>query len=181
MKIQWTKKDIDITKSMADILYQKSDKLNKFIKNHKEEQTITMSLILHGGNEPWRGCQLNAIMWLNKTMIKASSTKEDYYEAVDDVMDKLAIQINKERKKSKQLKSMRNRKAKQMMQSGVPLKEYDEEDIEIFKIDSKPMYLDEALLQMDLFGLKEFFFKDENGEAKMIKTLENEKRIIIEC
>lgn len=177
MKIQWTKKDIDITKSMADILYQKSDKLNKFFT---EEQTITMSLVLHGGNEPWRGCQLNAIMWLNKSMIKASSIKEDYYEAVDDVMDKLAAQIKKERKKSKQLKSMRGRKAKQMIQSRMPDQETKNEDIEVFKIDSKLMYLDEALLQMDLFGYKEFFFKDDNGDAKLIKTLDNRKRVIFE-
>ncbi len=143
---------IDITDSMKEYVREKLSKLDKYtlgdvkatvfvkIRNYSQKVEVTIPL---------------------KTLIlRAEEESEDFYSAVDLVINKLERQIRKNKTK---LKKKEKSGIKEFnIDDIIDLSNEKEDEIKHKKIAIKPMNLDEAILQMELLGHNFFMYKDSD-------------------
>ena len=146
---------IEITDSMREYVKEKLSKLDKYyasnlkatvlvkIRNYSQKVEVTIPL---------------------KTLIlRAEDESEDFYSAVDLVVNKLERQIRKNKTKLK--KKEKNGIKEFNMEEILDLSEEDEKEIKRKKIEIKPMNLDEAILQMELLGHNFYMYKDSDLDS----------------
>lgn len=140
---------IEITEAMREYVKEKLSKLDKYtiedakanvlvkVRNYTQKVEVTIPL---------------------KTLIlRAEEESQDFYSAVDLVVNKLERQIRKNKTKLKKKEK-------------IGIKEFNIDDIidlseedkvvKRKKIEIKPMSLEEAILQMELLGHNFFMYKD---------------------
>lgn len=176
MKLEWTKKDVEVTKNMSAILERKMEKIGKFVS---EDTKVKVSYIRNGGNEAQSNYQLEVFVPFRKSYLKVVSRNTDYYEAVDEVVNTLVKKIKKEAEAT--LKTKR----KQRKGNLVPNYLFDEAKSNKFskvsrkELELKPMFEEEALLQMEMFNLDYFLFRTNSDDVQMIRKQKNGKFEII--
>ena len=152
MKIKIRGNKIEITDSMKEYVKEKLSKLDKYsleefeanvlvkVRNYTQKVEVTIPL---------------------KTLIlRAEEESEDFYSAVDLVINKLERQIRKNKTK---LKKKEKGGIKEFnIDSIIDLHEEEEKEIKRKKIEIKPMNLDEAILQMELLGHNFYMYKDSD-------------------
>ncbi len=161
MDITVTFRHIDSTDSLKEYAEEKLSKVSKYFDFPVEAHIVLTA-------EKFRRIA-DVTLNVNGTLIKAEEETEDMYAAIDQVMDKIEIQVKRYRDKT------RNRRNK----SEAPISiahidesgdlTADEPNIEVEKLVAKPMDPEEAAMQFTM-ALQDFlvFRNSRSGEINVI-------------
>lgn len=164
MRVVITGRNIDVTEALKDKIHEKVGRLDKFF-THETEVHATMSV--------QKNTQLLEVtIPFNRMVFKASESQADMYASIDKAVDSLERQIVKN--KSKFARKTHESKFKHpefMWEATTPATEQDEEVKLIYekKLESKPMSVDEAVLQLSILEHKFFMFM--NSDTKSINVI----------
>lgn len=165
MRFIITGRNIEVTKALKGKIEEKLSRLSKFFISNTEVQ-VTLSV------EKSRHI-MEVTIPIKGSMIRAEVESEDMYANIDEVVDVVERQLVKHKNKLR---------TKHRNDSPSPFKEnlsfldhgHDEEDEEIEIVRSKkfalkPMYPEEACLEMDLLGHDFFVFTNgDTGEVNVV-------------
>lgn len=162
MKYNVRGKNIDITSAMEEKVIEKLSKLEKyFIVGDEIEAKVLIRVYNHGQ-------KIEVTIPTEYVLLRAEDTAHDVYVAIDNVVEKLEIQIKK-------YKSRLSRKSKDhKMALNLAPAEDDVEDIEdvlvkVKTIMPKPMDMEEAIMQMELIGHSFFMYRDlETNQVSVV-------------
>ena len=142
---------IDITDAMKDYVKEKLSKLDKYTL---DDTTATVLVKIRNYSQ-----KVEVTIPLQTLMLRAEDESQDFYSAVDLVVNKLERQIRKNKSK---LKKREKSGIKEFNIDDITDNIEDEVVIKRKKIDIKPMNLDEAILQMELLGHNFYMYKDSD-------------------
>ncbi len=152
----------EITRAMEACAKEKLGRLDKYLEN-KEDTKATVVAKVYG--------HLNIVevtIPLKNFILRAEETQEDFYAAIDTVIDKLERQI----RKNKTRISSRKKEIVEFSYDYIDEIEDEKETNKIVKrkkIEVKPMDEEEAILQMELLGHQFYLFKDmETNKPSLI-------------
>lgn len=142
---------IDITDAMKDYVKEKLSKLDKYTL---DDTTATVLVKIRNYSQ-----KVEVTIPLKTLMLRAEDESQDFYSAIDLVVNKLERQIRKNKSK---LKKREKSGIKEFNIDDITDNGEDEVVIKRKKIDIKPMNLDEAILQMELLGHNFYMYKDSD-------------------
>lgn len=142
---------IDITDAMKDYV---KDKLSKLDKYTLEDAKATVLVKIRNYSQ-----KVEVTIPLKTLILRAEEESQDFYSAVDLVVNKLERQIRKNKSK---IKKKEKTGIKEFNMDNIVEETNDEEVVKRKKIDIKPMSLDEAILQMELLGHNFYMYKDSD-------------------
>lgn len=142
---------IDITDAMKDYVKEKLSKLDKYTL---DDTTATVLVKIRNYSQ-----KVEVTIPLKTLMLRAEDESQDFYSAVDLVVNKLERQIRKNKSK---LKKREKSGIKEFNIDDITDNGEDKLVIKRKKIDIKPMNLDEAILQMELLGHNFYMYKDSD-------------------
>lgn len=169
MKVIIHGKNIEVTQALEDTICKKLSKLDNYFSQELEAQ-VTLSI--EKNNQI-----IEVAILLNGMYLRAQERNSDLYVAIDLVVDKLYKQIRKQ--KTKLLKKYHDNKevrSSSILFENIEDGYLDDEDYEIIKVKKfpiKPMYKDEAILQMELIGHDFYVFI--NAETNEVNVLYRRK------
>ena len=141
---------IEITDAMKDYVKEKLEKLDKYTL----EDNIKATVLVKVRNYTQK---VEVTIPLKTLILRAEEESEDFYSAVDLVINKLERQIRKNKTK---LKKKEKTGIKEFNIDDIIDLSEDKEVVKRKKIEIKPMNLDEAILQMELLGHNFYMYKD---------------------
>ncbi len=145
---------VEITDSMKNYVKEKLGKLDKYLVDQKAKATVLVKVRNYTQ-------KVEVTIPLKTLILRAEEEQNDFYAAVDLVINKLERQIRKNKAK---LES-RNKKNREFnIDDLIPIEE-DSKVVKKKKIDVKPMNLEEAMLQMELLGHDFYMFKNSETNA----------------
>ena len=143
---------LDITDSMKDYVKDKLSKLDKYLVDQKAKANVLVKV--HNYLQ-----KVEVTIPLKTLILRAEEEQQDFYAAVDLVINKLERQIRKNKAK---LQKRDKAKSKEFnIDDIIPIEE-DEKIVKHKKIDVKPMSSEEAILQMELLGHDFYVYKDSD-------------------
>ena len=141
---------LEITDSMKDYVKEKLSKLDKYLVDQKAKANVLVKV--HNYLQ-----KIEVTIPLKTLILRAEEQQQDFYAAVDLVINKLERQIRKN--KAKLQKREKNKTKEFNIDDVIPIEE-DEKVVKHKKISVKPMNEDEAVLQMELLGHDFYVYKD---------------------
>lgn len=166
---------IEITDAMKKYATEKLKKLEKYVESPKD---INASVIVKIQNHQHK---VEITIPLKSVILRVEEAQEDFYAAIDVVIDKLERQI---RKNKTRLQSKKIKEAKEFAYDyidSIP----DEDEMKVLKrkkIEVKPMDEEEAILQMELLGHQFYLYRDINtGEPAVVYKRKDGNYGIIEA
>ena len=167
MKITLRGKNIEITEAIEEKVGEKLSKLDKyFIVSENVEAKVLVRTYPYGQ-------KIEVTIPTEYVLLRAEVVDQDLYNAIDLVIDKLEGQIRK-------YKTRLNRKSKDNklafnLASIEPLEDEEEDVLVKTKtITPKPMYMEEAIMQMELIGHSFFVYRDTETDAISIVYRRND-------
>ncbi len=155
---------VEITDSMKNYVKEKLSKLDKYLVNQKAKATVLVKVRSYSQ-------KVEVTIPLKTLILRAEEEQEDFYAAVDLVINKLERQIQKNKAK---LES-RNKKSKEInIDDLIPIED-NSEIVKRKKIDVKPMSSEEAILQMELLGHDFYVYKDSETNSVNVVYKRKEK------
>ena len=154
MKIALRGDKIKITDAMQEYAKEKLERLDKYLDN---SENVSANLVVKVQNYKQK---VEVTIPLKNFILRAEEVQDDFYAAVDTVVDKIERQIRKNKTK---LQSKKIKDSKEIVFDYIEdYKEEDNEEIIVKrkKIEVKPMSEEEAIIQMDLLGHQFYLFKD---------------------
>ena len=154
---------LEITDSMEAYAKEKLSKLDKYIEDQEAKATVVVKVSGHLH-------KVEVTIPLKSLILRAEESQEDFYAAIDLVIDKLERQI---RKNKTRIASSKKKEVRDFAYNYIEEIE-DEEDeepsvVKRKKIDLKPMDEEEAILQMELLGHSFYLYKDsETNNATLV-------------
>ena len=153
-------------------------KLSKFEKIFDSEADIQLVLTKEKEREI---CEIT--IFYKDTIFRVEETKRDMYEAFDECIENLKKQIRKY--KTKLENKFKGKKYEDVLLEFDDFVEEDEEsEFEVIKtkrVSVKPMFVEEAILQMNLLNHEFFVFKNaETSEIDIVYKRKDGKYGIIE-
>jgi len=145
---------IKITDAMQEYANEKLERLVKYLDN---SENVNANLVVKVQNYKQK---VEVTIPLKNFILRAEEVQDDFYAAVDTVVDKIERQIRKNKTK---LQSKKIRDSKEIVFDYIEdYKENDEEEsiVKRKKIEVKPMSEEEAIIQMELLGHQFYLFKD---------------------
>ena len=143
---------LEITDSMKDYVKEKLGKLDKYLVDQKAKANVLVKV--HNYLQ-----KVEVTIPLKTLILRAEEEQQDFYAAVDLVINKLERQIRKNKAK---LQKRDKAKTKEFnIDDVIPIEE-DEKIVKHKKINVKPMNSDEAILQMELLGHDFYVYKDSD-------------------
>ena len=155
---------LEITEAMESYAKEKLTKLDKYIEDQEAKATVVVKVSGHLH-------KVEVTIPLKSLILRAEESQEDFYAAIDLVIDKLERQI---RKNKTRIASSKKKEVKDFAYSYIEEIDEDEEDdtptvVKRKKIDLKPMDEEEAILQMELLGHSFYLYKDsETNNATLV-------------
>ena len=143
---------LEITDSMKDYVKEKLGKLDKYLVDQKVKANVLVKV--HNYLQ-----KVEVTIPLKTLILRAEEEQQDFYAAVDLVINKLERQIRKN--KSKLQKRDKNKMKEFNVDDVIPIEE-DGKIVKHKKIDVKPMNNEEAILQMELLGHDFYVYKDSD-------------------
>ena len=175
MKLNIRGEKMNVTQSMKNYITEKMEKLNKYFD--KPEEINCNILVRVRGLE-----QIIEVTALTKRFtLRAEESNEDFYAAVDLVIDKLERQI---RKNKDRLNNKYKNVEKLEFNFDYEVEEEDNEETNTIvkrkDVSMKPMDEEEAILQIELLNHDFFVFKniDEECVSVLYKRKDNNYGII---
>jgi len=141
---------IDITDAMKDYVKEKLAKLDKYTLDDNVKATVLVKVRNYTQ-------KVEVTIPLKTLILRAEEESEDFYSAVDLVVNKLERQIRKNKTK---LKKKEKSGIKEFNIDDIIDLSEEKEVVKRKKIEIKPMNLDEAILQMELLGHNFYMYKD---------------------
>lgn len=144
---------LEITDSMEAYAKEKLSKLDKYVEASDAKATVLVKVRGHLN-------KVEVTIPLKNLILRAEESQEDFYAAIDVVIDILERQI---RKNKTRIASTKRKEAKDFSYdyiAEIPDEEEEEKIVKRKKIDLKPMDEEEAILQMELLGHSFYLFKD---------------------
>ena len=141
---------IDITDAMKEYVKEKLSKLEKYTLDDNIKATVLVKVRNYTQ-------KVEVTIPLKTLILRAEEESEDFYSAVDLVVNKLERQIRKNKTK---LKKKEKGGVKEFNIDDIIDLSEDKEVVKRKKIDIKPMSLEEAILQMELLGHNFYMYKD---------------------
>ena len=170
MKIVIHGRNIQITDALEESVCKKLSKLDKYFSQELEAH-VTLSV--EKNNQI-----IEVVILVNGMHLRAQERNADLYIAIDSVVDKIYKQIRKQ--KTKLLKKYHDNKElknSSILFDNIEVDEDDEEEVDkivkIKKFPIKPMFRDEAVLQMELMGHDFYVFI--NAETNGVNVLYRRK------
>ncbi len=164
---------LEITDSMKAYAKEKLQKLEKYIE---QPEKVDANILVKVRNHSHK---IEVTIPLKKFILRAEEEQEDFYAAIDVVVDKLERQI---RKNKTRLGAKKIKEAKEFAFDYLATVEEDEEQkiVKRKKITVKPMDEEEAILQMELLGHQFYLFKnvDTNSPTLVYKRTDGNYGII---
>ncbi len=157
---------IEITDSMQSYAEEKLSRLEKYLENG-EKVSATVVVKIHGHLH-----KVEVTIPLKSVMLRGEEEQQDFYAAMDIVVDKLERQI---RKNKTRIQAKKNKEGKDFSFDAIEDSELEEEEeqkiVKRKKIEVKPMSEEEAILQMELLGHQFYLYKDSetNNTALIYK------------
>ena len=143
---------LDITDAMKDYVKEKLSKLDKYLVDQKAKANVLVKV--HNYVQ-----KVEVTIPLKTLILRAEEEQQDFYAAVDLVINKLERQIRKNKAK---LQKRDKTKTKEFnLDDIIPIEEEDK-IVKHKKIDVKPMSSEEAILQMELLGHDFYVYKDSD-------------------
>jgi putative sigma-54 modulation protein len=153
MNIIITAKNFKLTDGLKSAIHEKLERFEKMI-SESEPVRVVLETKRYGQ-------KIEVTLPINNRYIKAESTEEDLYVAIDTVIDKLKRQI------SKFLDRIYDRETISTIGYEEDVQEQEEHSRIIKRkyISMKPMLEEEAILQMELLSHRTFMFYNPDEEA----------------
>lgn len=145
---------IKITNAMQDYANEKLERLNKYLD---DSANVKATIVVKVQNYKQK---VEVTIPLKNFILRAEEVQDDFYSAVDTVVDKIERQIRKNKTK---LQSKKIKDAKEIVFDYIEDykdEENDETIVKRKKIEVKPMSEEEAIIQMELLGHQFYLFKD---------------------
>ena len=153
---------LEITEAMESYAKEKISRLEKYLEN-SEDAKATILAKIHGHLHV-----VEVTIPLKNFILRAEESQDDFYAAIDTVIDKLERQI---RKNKTRIASKKRQETKDFAYDYIQNIEEDSEEkiVKRKKIEVKPMDEEEAILQMELLGHEFYMYKDvETGEPALV-------------
>jgi putative sigma-54 modulation protein len=166
MQTTVTFKHIDPSEHLKAYVSDKLDRFDKYLDNPAEANVVlTVEKFRHIAEINIAGDKLTII---------ASEETNDMYAAIDMALDKLEKQIKKSKQKIRERRSAsKNRNRSKLEETDILPDEDAERQIKIRNIEYKPMYVEEAVLQMDL--IEDNFLVFSNARSDRVNVLYRRK------
>ena len=149
---------VEITDSMKNYVTEKLGKLDKYISL----EGVRASVLVKVRNYSQK---VEVTIPLKTLILRAEAEEQDFYSAVDIVINKLERQIRKNKTK---LQKREKKGLKELnVDEAIEIPE-EKEVVKRKKIDLKLMSSEEAILQMDLLGHNFFLYKDEETDMPAV-------------
>lgn len=161
MKITIRGDKLDITNAMEEYAKDKLKKLEKYMeKTESIKANIIVKLVNHNQ-------KVEVTIPLKSFILRAEEEREDFYAAIDVVVDKLERQI---RKNKTRLQSRKIKEAKDFVFDYIEESQEQNEEtiVKRKKIEVKPMSEEEAIIQMELLGHQFYLYKDINTNNSVV-------------
>ena len=144
---------IKITDAMKDYADEKLEKLNKYLD---DSESVKANVVVKVQNYKQK---VEVTIPLKNFILRAEEVQDDFYAAIDTVVDKIERQIRKNKTK---LQSKKVKDYKEIVFDYIEVEDEEEEDVIVKrkKIDVKPMSEEEAIIQMELLGHQFYLFKE---------------------
>ncbi|MFA6807617.1 MAG: ribosome-associated translation inhibitor RaiA [Eubacteriales bacterium] len=149
-------KQIKVTNALKDYVIKRVSKLERF-----SDEFIDVQVTLSVEKERQR---VEVTAPLNGVILRGEEEKEDMYSAIDLVVEKLERQLMKYRTK---IGKRRSKALKESEESNLSETEYEFQEDNIVRVkhfNTKPMSVDEAVMQMNLIGHSFFVFTNDVTE-----------------
>ena len=165
MEILIRGKSVEITDAMKSYVKEKLSKLDKYLVDQKAKATVLVKVRSYTQ-------KVEVTIPLKTLILRAEEEQEDFYAAVDLIINKLERQIRKNKAK---LQSRNKNKSKEFNVDDLIPIEDDSEVVKTKKIDVKPMSSEEAILQMELLGHDFYVYRDSETNAVNVVYKRKEK------
>ncbi|MBQ8472149.1 MAG: ribosome-associated translation inhibitor RaiA [Bacilli bacterium] len=149
---------IEITDAMKDYVKEKLSKLDKYTLDGNVKANVLVKVRNYTQ-------KVEVTIPLKTLILRAEEESEDFYSAVDLVINKLERQIRKNKTK---LKKKEKSGVKEFNIDDIIDLSEEKEVVKRKKIDIKPMSLDEAILQMELLGHNFYMYKDSETNSSAL-------------
>lgn len=172
MKVTVTTRHIDDrekNKMLKDYALKKVNRLKRYINDEKDPSEVKLIL----SSEKFRN---TAEVLVNDGRVKANASveMEDMHAAIDGVLDIIIKQLR--RKSDKKIRTKRRSNSKPTENIASPAEEQDESNNNLIleKLGSKPMSLEEAMLQLEVSETGFFAFRNiETEEINVVYKKNN--------
>ena len=149
---------VEITDSMRNYVSEKLGKLDKYISLDGVRASVLVKVRNYSQ-------KVEVTIPLKTLILRAEAEEQDFYSAVDMVINKLERQIRKNKTK---LQKREKKGLKELnVDEAIEIPE-EKEVVKRKKIDLKLMSSEEAILQMDLLGHNFFLYKDEETDMPAV-------------
>lgn len=167
MRLRFKSKNIEITEALKDYATKRLEKLDKYFDT--ENLTATVTMIVEKEMQ-----KVEVIIPLNNFALRGEEASRDMYTSIDKVVEKLGRQIRKYKTRmNRQFENVKitdylpARQEPELLTGDETL----EEEARIVKRKNftiKPMFPEEAILQMDMLGHNFFVFLNPDTDEMNI-------------
>ncbi len=158
---------IEVTKAMNDYVSEKIQKLEKYLEDANEVRANIL-IKINGLKQ-----KVEITIPLKSVILRAEAQENDFYTAVDLIIDKLERQIRKNKTKLAN-RAMKFNKKEFIIDSIEMLEEENDDMIRRKIIEMKPMNEEEAILQMELLNHQFYLYKDATTNKPMVVYKRND-------
>ena len=161
-----TFKNLDSSENLKSYVGDKLNRFDKYLYNPAEANVVlSVEKFRHMAEINIIGDRLN---------IYGKESTDDMYSAIDMVLDKLEIQIKKNKQKNRKHRSgLKSRTKGMLSEDTLHLEDEATGNIIVRNIDYKPMDVEEAVMQMDL--VNDNFLVFTNARTGQINVLYRRK------
>ncbi len=174
MKTTITGKNIELTQGLKDAVEERFKKLDKYF--NKDTEAI-VTLIVEKERQ-----KIEVTIPMKGQYLRAEEVTSDMYASIEAVTNTLEAQLKKHRQKI--INRQQSNSSAIFASDFLSDEETDEEPIKIIKskkFDMKPMYPEDACLEMDLTGHDFFMFRNaETDEINVVYKRKNKTYGLIE-
>ncbi|AVQ21735.1 ribosomal subunit interface protein [Fusobacterium necrophorum subsp. funduliforme] len=165
MKLSIQGKRLVLTDAIKAYAERKFEKVEKFHDGILEINVTLSAVKLKTGNYH----SAEVLAYLSGKTLKATSTEEDLYFAIDQAADALEVQLKKHKDKNKRANSQKGGKSwKFDPESGIVTNQEERRMVKVL-LPKKPMSMEEALLQLEVLDKQFFAFKSlETGKMSIV-------------
>ena len=164
MKIKIFGKNIEVTEGIRSAVEEKIGKLDKYFA---EETRVDVTLSVNKNEQ-----KVEVTIPVKGRIIRAEEISDDMYVSIDLVLEVIERQVNKHKKKLID----KEQNAAYLQNSFVEEETDEDDEIKIVRSKRfavKPMYPDDACIQMDLLGHNFYVFR--NAETEEVNVVYKRK------
>lgn len=164
--------NVEVTPALRDYVEKRMGKLEKYFEYGKDiEANVTLKVYKDGH-------RVEVTIPLTGLLLRAEDKTNDMYAAIDNVVEKLELQVRKYKTKvNRKLRESDGLKGLSQIETNgkteVPGEEEELEIVRTKRFNLKPMDAEEAILQMNLLGHNFFVF--QNVETDQVSVVYKRK------